>query len=285
MVPCNIRSWNKWQDDSHRETETSSSDIRFAAKELSRKIAKPRVRDVNAAKRLARYLSTRMRVICHFKYQEKPKHLEGWSDSDWAGCLDTRKSTSGGLMRLGTHILKTWTTTQGVIALSSGEAEYYALVETASQCLGMRAMMKDLGVTLQGSHSIKVMTDATAAKGIAMRKGLGPVSHIETNTLWVQEKVSNKEIIIEKIGGKQNIADALTKPVDQKDSAIHVTGINLETRAERHDEAPEMVGEECVQELEWNDSKEDEGLVSKENYGKKVKWADENEINEYWNET
>ena len=156
-------------------------------------------------------------------------------------------------MKIGSHILKTWSTTQGVIALSSGEAEYYALVKTASQCLGMKAMMKDLGVNLQGDHRIKVITDATAAKGIAMRKGLGPVRHIETNTLWVQEKVSNKEIIIEKIGGKQNIADALTKPVDQRDLAINVTGINLETRAERHNEAPEMVGEECVQEVEWNE--------------------------------
>ena len=140
-------------------------------------------------------------------------------------------------------------------------------------------MMEDLGVQLQRDHSIKVITDATAAKGIAMRKGLGPVRHIETNTLWVQEKVSRKEIFIEKIGGKQNIADALTKPVDQKDLAIHVTGVNLETRMERHDEAPEMVGEECVQEVDWNDNKEDEGI--KENYGKKVKWADEDEANEY----
>ena len=95
----------------------------------------------------------------------------------------------------------------GSIALSSGEAEYYALAKTASQCLEKRAMMKDLGVTLQGSPDIKLITDATAAKGIAMREGLGPVRHIETNTLWVQEKVSNKEMTIEKIGGKQNIGD------------------------------------------------------------------------------
>ena len=83
------------------------------------------------------------------------------------------------------------------------------------------------------------------------------------------------EIIPHKVNEDKNIADALTKPVDQKDSAIHVTGINLETRAERHDEAPEMVGEECVQEVEWDDNKEDEGI--EENHGKKVKWADENE--------
>ena len=49
------------------------SDIRFAVKELSRRMAKPRVRDVNTAKRLARYLSTRMGVIFHFKRQNMPK--------------------------------------------------------------------------------------------------------------------------------------------------------------------------------------------------------------------
>ena len=69
-----------------------------------------------------------------------------------------------------------------------------------------------------------------AAKGIAMRKGLGPVRHIETKQLWVQEKVYREEIQIEKIGGKQNIADAFTKPVDQKDLEVHVAGIELEMR-------------------------------------------------------
>ncbi len=62
-------------------------------------------------------------------------------------------------MKIGSHILKARSTTQGVIALSSGEAEYYALVKTASQCLGMKAMMEDLGIKLQGNYSIKVITD------------------------------------------------------------------------------------------------------------------------------
>ena len=113
------------------------SDIKYATKELSRRMAKPRIRDVNAAKRLARYLSTRTRMICHFKKQKMPKEVEAWSDSDWAGCLETRKSTSGGLIKFGTHILKSWSITQNTIALSSGEAEFYAMVKAGSQGLGM----------------------------------------------------------------------------------------------------------------------------------------------------
>ena len=78
--------------------------IKYATKELSRRMAKPRIRDVNAATRLARYLSTRTRMICHVKKQKMPKEVEAWSDSDWAGCLETWKSTSGGIIKFGTHI-------------------------------------------------------------------------------------------------------------------------------------------------------------------------------------
>ena len=49
-------------------------------------------------------------------------------------------------MPLGSHTIKTWSATQGVIALSSGEAEYYAMVRGASQAMGMRSMLKDVGV-------------------------------------------------------------------------------------------------------------------------------------------
>lgn len=49
------------------------SDIKFATKELSRRMAESRLRDVNASKRLARYLSTRTRMICHIKKQKMPK--------------------------------------------------------------------------------------------------------------------------------------------------------------------------------------------------------------------
>ena len=92
------------------------SDIKFATKELSRRMAKPRVRDGNAAKRLARYLSTGIMMICHFKKQKMPKEIEAWSDSDWAGCFETCKSTSGGFIKSGTHILKSWSATQNTIA-------------------------------------------------------------------------------------------------------------------------------------------------------------------------
>ena len=157
------------------------TEIRFAVKELSRRMANPRVKDINAMKRLARYLVGAPRMVTIYQNQERMKYIESWSDSNWAGCLETRKSTSGGMLKIGSHITKGWSTTQSVIALSSGEAEFYAIVKSGSQALGMKAMAKDLGQ----DYKIEVITEASAAKGISMRRGIGQVRHIEVNQLWI----------------------------------------------------------------------------------------------------
>ena len=93
-------------------------------------------------------------------------------DSDWAGCSQTRKSTNGGCIMVGDVCLKAWSTTQRVVALSSGEAEYYAAIKGASESLGFLAGCADLGIWTNGAVSLRVLTDSTACKGICQRTGL-----------------------------------------------------------------------------------------------------------------
>ena len=57
-------------------------------------------------------------------------------DSDWAGCEQTRRSTSGGWIIVGQHPLQTWSSTQSVVATSSAEAELYGMNEGASRVSG-----------------------------------------------------------------------------------------------------------------------------------------------------
>ena len=73
-------------------------------------------------------------------YQSCDGIVDVWTDTDYAGCQDTRKSTSGGVVLLGKHAVKTWSSTQANIALSSGEAEYNGLVKGASIAMGIRSM-------------------------------------------------------------------------------------------------------------------------------------------------
>ena len=100
-------------------------------------------------------------------------------------------------MKLGAHIIKGWSVTQNIIALSSGEAEFYSAVKAGSQCLGLRAVARDMGMDFK----IKVVTDAEAAKGMSLRRGLGQVRHLEVNQLWIQDRVRKGDIDIEKKAG------------------------------------------------------------------------------------
>ena len=138
----------------------------------------------------------------------------------------------------GSHVIKSWSTNQSVIALSSGEAEYYALVKAASVSIGVKTIMRDMGIEL--TEPIVIKSDASAAIGIANRIGIGKVRHIEVNQLWLQEKVSKKEISIIKVGTEENLADALTKAVDAKIISKHVAGVGACVRIDRHRLAPKI---------------------------------------------
>ena len=197
-------------------------------------------------------------MVTMFRKQEKHNGIVGWSDSDWAGCAETRKSTSGGLLCLGEHTVKCWSVTQAVLALSSGEAEFYALVKTASQGLGLRAMLDDLGVGMKlkiMDKKIRIKTDASAARGMALRKGLGPVRHIEVGQLWIQDKVNSGDIGIEKVGGKINLADTLTKHSDAGSLETHIVGTRMEARVGRHHAAPDVAGDEVIENIDWGKNK------------------------------
>ena len=86
---------------------------------------------------------------------------------------------------VGGHLLKSWSSTQPSISLSSGEAEYYGVVKATGIALGQQSLMADLGMKV----SVRVWTDSSAARGICGRSELGKLRHVQTHTLWVQERV------------------------------------------------------------------------------------------------
>ena len=102
--------------------------IGYAVNELSRRMSRPKIRDMKDMKRLGRYLIGNERVQVRFERQDICNVIDVWTVTDYAGCPETRKSTSGGLVLIGRHMIKGWSNTQSVSALSSGEAEFYGLV-------------------------------------------------------------------------------------------------------------------------------------------------------------
>ena len=136
---------------------------------------------------------------------------------------------------IGGHCIRTWSSTQASVTLSSGEAEYYGLVKAAGAGLSHQSLMDDLGVHLP----VRVWTDSSAALGIASRSGLGKLRHLETHTLWVQGKVRTKAITLRKVWGEVNPADLCTKHLPSREKVHQLLGLfNCEYRAGRAAAAP-----------------------------------------------
>ena len=186
------------------------SDIQFATKLVCQSMSRPTAACWRRIKRVARYLVGAKKVV--WKYGDVLEEngdniIDVYVDSDWAGAAD-RKSTSGGMVAVGGVGVKHWSRTQKSRALSSPEAEYYALVTGAAEGLGMQSLAEDLGWKME----VRVWTDSSGAKAVAGRRGLGRLRHVELKYLWVQDVVREGRLRLRKIRGELNVADHLTKP-------------------------------------------------------------------------
>ena len=210
-------------------------DIQFAAKEICRRMSAPVRQDWAALQHLGRYLKGKPRSVVLYKWQNNPT-VNVYCDSDCAGCVRTRRSTSGGVTMLGTHVVKTWSNTQGPIALSSGEAEYYSLIRAAAAGMGMQGILVDLGI----GSSLVVHSDLSAALGIAKRSGLGKTRHIAVHLLWIQDKVRNGNFVLEKVLGTKNPADLLTKHLATVAMKEHIDRMGFTFVEGRSKEMPDI---------------------------------------------
>ena len=151
--------------------------------------------------------------------------LEVFVDSDWAGCATTRKSTNGGAVVWNGACLKTWSTTQTVIALSSGEAEYYAAVKGCAEGLAIQSYGRDLGIEL----AVRIATDSSACKGICGRTGIGKLKHLDVQLLWLQDAVRREHVSLVKVRGDKNPADLMTKHLGSQLIATNLARLGFET--------------------------------------------------------
>ena len=164
-------------------------------------------------------------------------------------------------MLRGAHCLKAWSSTQTTIALSSAEAELTGLVAAATHSLGMRSLAHDLGI----SFTIALWSDAAAAIGIARRKGLGRVRHLDVADLWIQDKLREKEFTLNKVPGVDNPADMLTKYVPAATYKKHLTAISIGPEEGRVGSAPQLTeGQLGMEETSTSDAESSTGQPNKE---------------------
>ena len=148
-------------------------DLLVLGKELAKGLKRPTVALFQMLKRGVSY----PRLIHLFPNQTQLTNLELWVDADHAGCIRSRKSTTCTALQLGKCTIRTTRKSQAVIALSSGEAEYYGLVPDFA---------KHLENNLLSKTWVGYMDDMDATTGLSIRSrhGLGKVKHFDTVFLW-----------------------------------------------------------------------------------------------------
>ena len=142
---------------------------------------------MGALKRLSRYFRAQPRMVYSYERQSADG-IEVYTNTDWAGCTRTHKSTSGVCLMVGRHLIKAWSATRASLALSSVEAEYYGVLRGVGIGIGLQALYRDIGVALP----LCAWTDSSAAIGVGGRQGLGKLRHLECHSLWVQQRLRRK---------------------------------------------------------------------------------------------
>lgn len=175
------------------------------------------------------------RLVYMYGIQENSK-LRAASDADWAGCEATRRSTSGGFVMRGNHLIKAWSKTQPTIAMSTGEAELISCVKGSSELLGMKSTAADYGREEEASLEV----DATAAFAMVHRRGLGRVRHLDVAWLWVQEKAEKKIISYKKVPREGHFADVFTKASSPEETRKALEALGLQRRNGRPKAAPKL---------------------------------------------
>jgi hypothetical protein len=184
-------------------------DITFITQQLSQFLSKPTITHYNAAIRVLKYLKSCPGRGLFFP-RDSALHLIGFSDADWAGCKDTRRSISGQCFFIGNSLISWRTKKQLTISRSSSEAEYRALAAATCELQWLAYLFKDLLV--QSIQSPVLYCDSLSAIHIAANPVFHErTKHLEIDCHLVREKLHAGLMKLLPVSSKDQLADFFTK--------------------------------------------------------------------------
>lgn len=189
--------------------QATRPDISFAVNQVSQFNSNPGLTHWSAVKRIMRYL----RGTSGFRITYSKDHdseLTGFTDADWGGDTDTRKSTTGYIYTFMGGAVSWNVKRQLSVAISSCEAEYLAMSRTVQEALWWRSFQSQIF----GQDSITIRCDNQSAICIAQNEGYNPrTKHLDIKYHFVKDAVNQGAIRVEYINTKQQPAVGLTKPL------------------------------------------------------------------------
>ncbi|KAE8679159.1 Zinc ion binding, putative isoform 1 [Hibiscus syriacus] len=168
-----------------------------------------------ATKRILRYLKGTIDFGLFYSASNDYK-LVGYSDSDWGGDIDNRRSTTGFVFFMG-DIAFTWMSKkQPIVTLSTCEAEYVAATSCVCHAIWLRNLLKEIGLIQE--EPTKVCVDNKSAVALAKNPVFHDRSkHIDIRYHYIRECVARKDVEVEYVKSQDQVADIFTKPLTSED--------------------------------------------------------------------
>lgn len=184
-------------------------DISYAVQQVCLFMHAPKIEHMESLKRILRYVQGTIDYGMHL-YTSSIHSVLSYTDADWGGCPDTRRSTSGYCMFLGDNLISWSSKRQPTISKSSAEAEYRGVANVVSESCWIRNLLLELHCPIQ--KATLVYCDNVSAIYLSGN----PVQHqrtkhIEMDIHFVREKVQKGEVRVLHVPSRYQIADIFTK--------------------------------------------------------------------------
>jgi hypothetical protein len=190
-------------------------DLAYALSVVSQFMHNPGEQHMNAVMRILRYLKSAPGKGILFKKNDNNNNVSVYTDADWAGSIDDRRSTSGYFTFVGGNLVTWRSKKQNVVARSSAEAEFRGMALGLCEALWLRHLLSDLGYA--PDEPIRLYCDNKAACDIAHN----PVQHdrtkhVEVDRFFIKEKLDENMLELPRIRSEDQLADILTKAVSSQ---------------------------------------------------------------------
>lgn len=183
-------------------------DLAYAVGNVARFCSNPTKAHWSAVKRIMRYIKGTQQL--GLLYERKASECIGYSDADWGGSIEDRKSTSGYTFQWSGATISWRSKKQSCVALSTAEAEYVALSAAVQEALWIRQLLSDL--TTGGVNQIQMMEDNRSAICMATNPRFhGRTKHIDLKYHFVRDHVKKGDVVINYCPTEDMVADILTK--------------------------------------------------------------------------
>ncbi|GKB32062.1 putative ribonuclease H-like domain-containing protein [Tanacetum coccineum] len=189
----------------------SRPDIMFAVCACARFQVSPKTSHLLAVKRIFRYLKGKPSLGLWYS-KDSPLELVAYTDSDYAGATQDRKSTTGGCQFLGNRLISWQCKKQTVVATSTTEAEYVAAASCCGQVLWIQNQLLDYGYNFM--NTVIYIDNNSTICIIENPVQHSKTKHIEIRHHFIRDCNAKKLIQMAKIDTEHNVADLLTKGFD-----------------------------------------------------------------------